>query len=444
VKEAKLSLKKQPDHQTVISIDDRVKCGGKELLIVGGPCTVENPEQIELVASRLSQAPIQALRGGVFKPRTSPYAFQGMGKAGLDILEGAREKHRMPIVTEVMSVEQIAEVEAQADLLQVGSRNMQNFELLKALGQCKKPILLKRGLCATIEEFIMAAEYIMANGNPNVILCERGIRSFDTFTRNVLDLGAVVALKQLTHLPVIVDPSHAAGKRELVADLARAAIACGADGLIIECHPVPEESVSDARQALSLDDMCELVASLELIARAVGRTLPVPVAAPEFAPAAQPEFAPEVAPEILPAAAVSAQVETVDNQVTFDAKAKLVQAREKIDAVDKQICALLEQRWCIGVEVAEIKAIADMPVRDLAREQVVLNSVRESAQDIEVGLAMESVFKQVIVESCKLQKRVLAESLKLPRDISQQTLHTLSRIRILRPSRAAGGKGVNS
>jgi 3-deoxy-7-phosphoheptulonate synthase len=415
VKEAKLTLKSQPDHQTVISIDDRVKCGGKELLIIGGPCTVENAEQIEQVAKHLSAHPIQALRGGVHKPRTSPYAFQGMGKDGLDILQAARNKHNMPVVTEVMSVEQLADCAAQADVLQVGSRNMQNFELLKALGTVSNPILLKRGLCATIEEFIMAAEYIMASGNPNVILCERGIRSYDNFTRNVLDLGAVVALKQLTHLPVIVDPSHAAGKRELVADLARAAIACGADGLIIECHPEPEKSVSDARQALSLDDMCELVASLELIAKAVGRTLPVPVAA-----------------------------QATVHLTTFDAPAKLAQAREKIDHIDQQICALLAQRWEIGVEVAEIKAIADLPMRDPARELVVLNAVRQSATDVEVGLCMEAVFRQIIVESCKLQKRVLAESLKLPQQqISQQTLHILSRIRVLRPSRAAG-KGLNS
>jgi 3-deoxy-7-phosphoheptulonate synthase len=447
VKEAKLTLKSQPDHKTVISINDRVKCGGKELLIVGGPCTVENPEQIEQVASHLSQHPIQALRGGVHKPRTSPYAFQGMGKAGLDILQAAREKHNMPVVTEVMSVEQLADCAAQADVLQVGSRNMQNFELLKALGTVSNPILLKRGLCATIEEFIMAAEYIMASGNPNVILCERGIRSYDSFTRNVLDLGAVVALKQLTHLPVIVDPSHAAGKRELVADLARAAIACGADGLIIECHPEPEKSVSDARQALSLDDMCELVASLELIAKAVGRTLPMPVAVPVQLPIELPAVASDAAPVAVPQTIVVEHVASParSSSIVFDARAQLVTAREKIDIIDQEICALLAKRWCIGVEVAEVKAIADLPMRDPAREQIVLNAVRESASDVEVGLAMESVFRQVIVESCKLQKRVLAESLKLPaQQLSQQTLHTLSRIRVLRPSRAAAAKGLNS
>jgi 3-deoxy-7-phosphoheptulonate synthase len=173
-----------------------------------------------------------------------------------------------------MSIAQIDSIVTYADMLQVGSRNMQNFDLLKALGQAEKPILLKRGLAATVEEFVMAAEYILSHGNPNVVLCERGIRSFDNYTRNVLDLGAVVALKQLTHLPVIVDPSHAVGKRELVAPLAKAAVACGADGLIIECHPEPEKSVSDARQALSLEDMVDLVHSLRPIAAAVGRTIP--------------------------------------------------------------------------------------------------------------------------------------------------------------------------
>lgn len=210
----------------------------------------------------------------MYKPRTSPYDFQGLGVEGLKILASVRDRYGLPVITEVMAISQIEEIAEYADVLQVGSRNMQNFDLLKALGQANKPILLKRGLAATIEEFVMAAEYVMSHGNPNVILCERGIRSFDTYTRNVLDLGAVVALKQITHLPVMVDPSHAAGKSELVPDLARAAIACGADGVIVECHPVPEKSVSDARQALSLEEMVSLARSLEPIAQAVGRTIP--------------------------------------------------------------------------------------------------------------------------------------------------------------------------
>jgi len=271
MKDAKLMTKAHAAHQTVVQVGDRVAIGGPEIIVIGGPCTVESLPQMEQIAQALSTISVQALRGGVYKPRTSPYSFQGMGVDGLRVLASVRAQYGMPIVTEVMSIAQLETVCAYADMLQIGSRNMQNFELLKALGQVNKPILLKRGLAATLEEFVMAAEYILAHGNPNVVLCERGIRSFDTYTRNVLDLGAVVALKQITHLPVIVDPSHAAGKRELVPDLAKAAIACGADGLIIECHPVPEESVSDARQALSLDDMATLVQSLEAIAPAIGR-----------------------------------------------------------------------------------------------------------------------------------------------------------------------------
>lgn len=271
MKDAKLVTKSQSNHRSIVSLSQDVAIGGEEIVVIGGPCTVESLSQMDTIARSLKTAPIQALRGGVYKPRTSPYAFQGMGVNGLEILTTVRQRHQMPVVTEVMAISQIEEISAHADMLQVGSRNMQNFDLLKALGQTDKPILLKRGLAATIEEFVMAAEYIVSHGNPNVVMCERGIRSFDNYTRNVLDLGAVVAIKQITHLPIIVDPSHAAGKRELIADLSRAAIACGADGLIIECHPEPEQSVSDARQALSIEDMADLVRSLKPVAEAVGR-----------------------------------------------------------------------------------------------------------------------------------------------------------------------------
>ncbi|MEM9007656.1 MAG: 3-deoxy-7-phosphoheptulonate synthase [Cyanobacteria bacterium P01_F01_bin.86] len=275
MQDAQLTAKKHDTHKTVIALNDQTTVGGSDLLIVGGPCSVENLEQMETVANHLGQAPVQALRGGVYKPRTSPYSFQGLGEEGLAILDRVRRCYHIPVITEVMAIHQIEAIAAHADVLQVGSRNMQNFDLLKALGEIDQPVVLKRGLAATVQEFVMAAEYILSHGNPNVILCERGIRSFDTYTRNVLDLGAVVALKQLTHLPVIVDPSHAVGKRELVADLARAAIAAGADGLMVECHPTPEKSVSDARQALSLEAMVALVESLRPIATAVGRTIPV-------------------------------------------------------------------------------------------------------------------------------------------------------------------------
>ncbi|OKH25529.1 3-deoxy-7-phosphoheptulonate synthase [Hydrococcus rivularis NIES-593] len=271
---AKIALKSHPEQKTIVPLSDTVAFGGREIVVIGGPCAVESLEQMERVASRLKPTPIQGLRGGVYKPRTSPYTFQGLGLEGLKILADIRRRYGMPVVTEVMSIEQIEAIAAHVDILQVGSRNMQNYDLLKALGQVNKPILLKRGLAATLEEFVYAAEYILSHGNPNVVLCERGIRSFDSYTRNVLDLGAVAALKQITHLPIIVDPSHAVGKRELVAPMAKAAIATGADGLIIECHPEPEKSVSDARQALSLEEMVDLTDSLEPIAAAVGRCFP--------------------------------------------------------------------------------------------------------------------------------------------------------------------------
>jgi 3-deoxy-7-phosphoheptulonate synthase len=272
VSEAKLVKKQNSDHRSEIKISESHTVGGKHLLLIGGPCAVESQEQMNLVASKLGHN-VQMLRGGVYKPRTSPYSFQGLGQVGLDILNEVKNKFAIPVITEVMCQDQIQALVKVADVLQLGSRNMQNYDLLKALGQATKPVLLKRGLSATIEEMLLAAEYIVSHGNPNVIFCERGIRSYDTYTRNVLDLGAVVALKQLSHLPVIVDPSHACGKREMVADLSRAAIACGADGLIIECHPEPEKSVSDARQALSLEDMLALVRSLKPIAAAVGRAV---------------------------------------------------------------------------------------------------------------------------------------------------------------------------
>lgn len=270
---AKLVAKSNPDHSSEIAITPNISVGGEDLFIVGGPCSIESMSQMEVIAEALQQAPVQALRGGIYKPRTSPYSFQGIGDVGLDILSAVQNRYGLPTITEVMAIHQIEKLINHADVLQVGSRNMQNFDLLKALGSVNKPILLKRGLAATVTEFVMAAEYIASYGNTNIILCERGIRSFDNYTRNVLDLGAVVALKQITHLPVLVDPSHATGKRELVAPLARAAIAAGADGLMIECHPEPEKSVSDARQTISLQAMVDLVQSLKPIAQAVGRSV---------------------------------------------------------------------------------------------------------------------------------------------------------------------------
>ncbi len=257
----------------LVELGNGVKCGGKSLTVISGPCAVEDLEQMKTVTESLTSIGVSHIRGCIYKPRTSPYSYQGAGLSGIEILRAIKEEFGVSIVTEVMSGEHLESVCGVSDVLQVGSRNMQNFELLKSLGQVDKPVILKRGLSATLDEMVMAAEYILAGGNQRVILCERGIRSFDPSTRNVLDLGAVVALKYMTDLPVIVDPSHAAGRSELVADLARAAVAVGADGLLIECHPRPRESVSDARQALSLEEMETLMNSLRLVAASVGRTL---------------------------------------------------------------------------------------------------------------------------------------------------------------------------
>ncbi len=250
-----------------------IEVGGKKLVVMAGPCSIETDEQMNIVASEVKRIGGNFLRGGAYKPRTSPYAFQGLKEKGLDMLKQAGETNRIPIVTEIMSVDKIPEYVEKVDLIQVGARNMQNFDLLKALGKIKTPILLKRGLSATIEEWIMSAEYIMAGGNENVILCERGIRTFETYTRNTLDLSAVLAVKKLSHLPVIVDPSHAAGKWWMVEDLAKAAVAVGADGLMIEVHNDPENAWCDGNQSLKPKRFDKLMGELKAIAKIVGREL---------------------------------------------------------------------------------------------------------------------------------------------------------------------------
>jgi len=265
-------MKTHPKHQTTVHVGDAV-FGAAEVSVIAGPCAVESLEQLRETAVALKKLGIGCLRAGAYKPRTSPYSFQGLREEGLALLAQIRRESDLAVVTEVMSADHIALMADSVDCFQVGSRNMQNFELLKALGKQDKPVLLKRGLAATVEEFLLAAEYILAEGNPHVILCERGIRAFDPATRNVLDLASVALLKEQTHLPVIVDPSHATGKRSLVMPAARAAIAVGADGLIVEVHPRPEESVSDAEQALSFSDLEALLPSLEAVSRAIGRSL---------------------------------------------------------------------------------------------------------------------------------------------------------------------------
>lgn len=250
-----------------------VHIGGDEIVVIAGPCAVESREGLLEAARAVADAGGALLRGGAFKPRTSPYSFQGLGEAGLAMLAEAREITGLAVVTEVVAPEDVELVASYADMLQIGARNMHNFRLLSAVGEQSKPVLLKRGLMATIEELLLAAEYVLSAGNPRLILCERGIRTFERATRNTLDICAVPLLKEATHLPVLVDPSHAAGRRELVPALARAAIAAGADGLIVEVHPDPDRAFSDGRQSLTPEGFRSMMDGLERIAEAMGRKL---------------------------------------------------------------------------------------------------------------------------------------------------------------------------
>ena len=271
---SKVSRKGHPD-DTIVKVNG-IQVGGNEIVIIAGPCAVESSEQLFETARSVSAGGANILRGGAFKPRSSPYSFQGMGEEGLKLLSLVREETGLPIVTEVMDTRQIELVASYADMLQIGSRNMQNFPLLKEAGMCRKPILLKRGMMATIEEFLLAAEYILSHGNDQIILCERGIRTFETSTRNTLDLSAVPMLKRLSHLPVIVDPSHGTGIRWMVPPMAKAAIAVGADGLIMEVHYKPEVALCDGSQSLSIDEFDLLMADMKKIAMAIGREISVP------------------------------------------------------------------------------------------------------------------------------------------------------------------------
>jgi len=247
--------------------------GGQKLVIIAGPCSVEGREQFLEVARAAKQSGASLLRGGVFKPRTSPYEFQGLGEEGLRLLAEAREETGLPVVTEVLEPERVKLVAKYADMLQIGARNAQNFSLLRAVGKSRVPVLLKRGMMTTIDEWLQAAEYVLVEGNPNVVLCERGIRTFDKVTRNTLDLAAVPVLRKLTHLPILVDPSHATGNRDLVGPMAKAAIAAGADGLMIETHQSPETALSDSEQQLNLSQFADLMEELEPVAKSVGRRI---------------------------------------------------------------------------------------------------------------------------------------------------------------------------
>ncbi|MDY8023211.1 3-deoxy-7-phosphoheptulonate synthase [Paenibacillus polymyxa] len=275
-KSYKLASRDFHPENTVISIKG-VNIGGGELVIMGGPCAVESAAQIDEIAGLVKAAGAQVLRGGAFKPRTGPYSFQGTGVEGLIMMAEAGQKHDLLTITEVMTPEYVDICAEYADILQVGTRNMQNFDLLRKLGTCGKPVLLKRGFSSTYDEFLNAAEYILAGGNPNVMLCERGIRTFETYTRNTLDLSAIPVLQQLSHLPVISDPSHGTGRRELVVPMTKASVAAGADGLIIEMHTDPDNSMTgDGVQSLFPDQFSDLLKDLEILAPAVGKTFHTP------------------------------------------------------------------------------------------------------------------------------------------------------------------------
>jgi 3-deoxy-7-phosphoheptulonate synthase len=270
----KLVSREFKSEDTVVKINGNVKIGtGAPLCVIAGPCSVESREQILEIAELVKKAGARALRGGAFKPRTSPYSFQGLGEEGLKFLAEARKKTGLPVVTEAMDTREVDLVAKYSDVIQVGARNMQNFNLLKEVGKAGKPVLLKRGAGSTIEELLMSAEYILSEGNRQVILCERGIRTIETYTRNTLDLSAVPVIKKLSHLPVVVDPSHGTGRWDLVAPLSLAAVAAGCDGLIIEVHPRPEEALSDGPQSLKPDTFADLMQKLNAVAKAVGRVL---------------------------------------------------------------------------------------------------------------------------------------------------------------------------
>ena len=268
----KLASRDFRPEDTLVKLDG-FAAGDEGIVIMAGPCAIESRSQLMETAHAVKEAGAQVLRGGAFKPRSSPYSFQGLGFEGLKLLAEARQETGLLIVTEVISPEGVSMVSTYADILQVGARNMQNYALLHAVGESQKPVLLKRGMMSTMEELLMSAEYILSHGNDRIMLCERGIRTFEQYTRNTLDINAVPMLKQLTHLPVFVDPSHGTGKWDLVGPVARAAIAAGADGLMIEVHPRPEEALSDGAQSLKPERFQELMAELRAVAQAVGRTL---------------------------------------------------------------------------------------------------------------------------------------------------------------------------
>jgi 3-deoxy-7-phosphoheptulonate synthase len=268
----KLASRTFKPENTVVTVGD-VRIGGDEVIVMAGPCSAETEEQVEATTAAVKRAGAKVLRGGAYKPRSSPYSFQGLGEDGLRLLRSAADRHSLKLVSEVMDISQLETIEKYSDILQVGARNMQNFTLLRELGRTRTPVLLKRGISATIEEWLLSAEYILAGGNTNVILCERGIRTFESYTRNTLDISAIPVVQKLSHLPVLADPSHGTGKRDKVAPMARAAVAAGADGLLIEVHCDPDHALSDGAQSLFPAQFDRLMAELRIIAPAIGRSI---------------------------------------------------------------------------------------------------------------------------------------------------------------------------
>ena len=340
--------------------------GGRDFVVIAGPCAVESAAQLESAAQMVAAAGAPLLRAGAYKPRTSPYSFQGLGKHGLKMLNDCGRRFGLPVVTEVLSPEDVPVVERHTDVLQVGTRNMHNYALLQALGHARKPVLLKRGLAATIEEWLYAAEYILHAGNPQVILCERGIRTFETLTRNTLDLNAVALVKRLTHLPVLVDPSHGTGRRELVRPLTLAALAAGADGVLIEAHPEPEKALSDGAQSLNGPELDALIRDLGRLAPLHGRRLPTAPATGE---------------------------------------AHIHNYRRRIDDLDQTLIACLSERARLGKLLGEAKHQSGRPLRDATREQEVLARASAGAGDGLSADALARVFQCIMAETRRVQER---------------------------------------
>lgn len=349
-----------------------VTLGGKEIILIGGPCAVESSRQMSQSAATVKKAGGKILRGGVFKPRTSPYSFQGLGREGLNYLVQAAREQGLLSVTEVIDAPSLELVADEIDIIQIGARNMQNFELLKLAGKINEPVILKRGLSATIEEWLLAAEYILAAGNPNVILCERGIRTYEPSTRNTLDLSAVGVAKELSHLPVIVDPSHAAGRRDLIASLSKAAIASGADGLLIEMHPNPAEAVSDGPQSLHPEEFTQLAGELGIVAEAVNRT-----------------FA---------CGGVKDEEETLET------------LRGQIDEIDRTIIQGLAARMQIVQKVADQKRLDR--IKDSTREKEVLQCLTNLGEELKLPSELVRKIYPIIFEAAvqsQIKRKMMRE-----------------------------------